>query len=291
MVAEIARGHPVGQVLKESLVGPPNRAEAVLAHSFSFTQMLIRAVEYFVLNFPTPLAILAPVGLWMACKRAELRGLVLFAFGVFIVGFVFAFRYLVPDQFVFYYPCYVLFALFAALGIAAVARTRPAQWTCVALAVLPALVYEVAPSLARQRGISLGLKREIPYRDSFAYFLRPRKNGDIGAERFARAALQTASPDGLLIGDSTVQNAVAYVRDVQGVHPDVTLSFESDVASAPPTIGVTPENIRPFVARGHAYAYTNAAGYLPKWLSASYDLVPVGVAYRIVEKGAGGRKP
>jgi hypothetical protein len=273
--------------LKEALVGPPERAEVVLTHSFSLGHQLLRAAQYFTLNFPTPLALLAPLGLWAAFRRAEFRAIGMFAGGIFVVGFVFAFRYLVPDQFVFYFPCYMTLAFFAALGMATVVRSRAAAVACMVLALLPAGIYEIAPGVAKDRGLSLGLKRQIPYRDSYSYFLRPRKNGEHGAERFAREALATATPNGVLIGDATILNAIIYVRDVQGVCSGVAISATADVRPAAPQLRrLQPETIGPFVSRGMAYSCTNVAEYLPRWLMEVYDLSPVGVVYRILEKGA-----
>ena len=290
VAAKILAGRPVGDTLAEALVGPPERAEIVLTHTFAIGQLVVRAAQYFVLNFPTPLAILAPMGFWAACRHAEHRRMALFAGGIFVVGFVFAFRYRVPDQFVFYYPCYVIFAFFATLAIPSVARSRALQVICLIFALLPAGIYEWAPRLARDRGLSLGLQREIPYREGYSYFLRPRKNGDDGAERFAREALATAAPNGLLIGDSTIMNAVTYVRDVQGVCPNVALSFASDVRPTAPVLrSVRPQTIGPFVWKRTAYACTDAPAYLPRWLPEVYDLSPVGVVYRIEDKGAARR--
>lgn len=283
IVAEIARGRPAGTVLKESLVGPPNRAGVVLTHSFSVPHLISRSIQYFALNFPTPLILLAPVGLWVSVKKRESRFLAAFAAVTFVVGFAFAFRYLVPDQFVFFYPCYVILALFAALGVPIFARSRAGLVACVALALLPAGLYEIAPKIARERGFSLGLQREIPYRDGYSYFLLPRKNGYDGAERFAKEALQTASPDGALLGDSTILNAVAYVRDVQGFGTDVALNA-GDIQPAPPRIRGDDESLRPFIARKAAYQCTNVAAYLSKHFLDKYDLVPAGVIYRIVDK-------
>lgn len=285
IAAKILAGRPIGSTLAEALVGPPNRAEFVLTHSFSVAQQLGRAAQYFALNFPTPLAILAPIGFWAACRHAELRRMALFAGGIFLVGFAFAFRYRVPDQFVFYFPCYVTFAFLAALAIPSVARARALQVICLIFAFLPAGVYEIAPKVARDRGLALGQTRHIHYRDRYSYFLRPRKNGDDGAERFAREALATAAPNGLLIGDSTIMNAVTYVRDVQGVCPGVALSGTADVRPAAPLVRrLRPETIGPFVWQGTAYSCTNARDYLPRWFGEVYDLSPVGVVYRIVAK-------
>ncbi len=290
IVAEIAHGRPAWTVLEESLVGPPNRAEVVLTHTFSVTHMFGRSLLYFAMNFPTPAILLAPIGLWVSFKKTETHLLSAFAAVTFVVGFVFAVRYLVPDQFVFFYPCYVILALFAALGVPVVTRSGAARIACFALALLPAVVYEVAPKIARDRGFSLGLQREIPYRDGYTYFLRPRKNGYDGTERFAKEALQTAAPDGALLGDSTIQNAVTYVRDVQGFCPDVALNA-GDIQPAPPWIAGDDASLRPFIARQAAYQCTNAAAYLSKRFRDQYDLVPAGIVYRIVDKGTAKGNP
>ena len=287
VAAKILAGRPIGSTLTEALVGPPERAEVVLTHSFSLAEQLVKAVQYFTLNFPTPLVILAPIGFWAACRHAALRRMALFAGGIFLVGFVFAFRYRVPDQFVFYFPCYVTFALFAALAIPSVARSRSLQVMCLIFALLPAGVYEIAPKLARDRGLALGQNRHLPYRDPYSFFLRPRKNGDGGAERFAREALATAAPKGLLIGDATILNAIIYVRDVLGVCHGVAVGATADVRPAAPVVRrLRPETIGPFVWQGTAFSCTDAPAYLPPWFGQVYDLSPVGVVYRIVEKGA-----
>ncbi|MCP4644944.1 MAG: hypothetical protein GY851_31170, partial [bacterium] len=214
----------------------------------------VKTALYFAMNFPTPLALLAPIGLWTTWKQPRTRWFAAVTATIFAIGFVFAFRYEVPDQYVFFMPCYVLFTLLVAVAITHVkALSGPRQAVCLVLAVLPIAVYEVAPGLMRRWNISIGVKRHIPFRDSYTYFIRPRKNGEDGADRFAHTVLSQAEPDGLVIADGTIMNAIGYVRDVDGIGRGVTLTAAMDIATAQPTIPLSPQAIQPFVERGVAY--------------------------------------
>jgi len=335
IVTDIAGGQPVLETLKQALVGPPQRADKVLTYSFPFIHQTLRAGQYFVMNFPTPLAIAAPVGAWLAWKEPRIRWFTLVAGSVFVVSFLFAFRYRVPDQYVFFFPCYVLLPLFAAIavptfvkrskspsqncgtGVSPVAypqdcgtgvspvvdHGRDARATgvvgigskrrkviCLMLAFLPVAVYEAAPPLMASRNISVGVKRDIPFRDTYAYFLRPRKNGNDGAARFARIALAQAEPDGLLIADTTIMNVLVYSRDIDGIGRGVSLILGCDITPAPPTVALTPHAVKPFAERGAAYVCSNVAGYVKPWIIEEYDLIPsgepLGVVFRLQDKSA-----
>ena len=104
------------------------------------------------------------------------------------------------------------------------------------LTVLPALVYEGAPSviprissLARITDKALRIERAIPGRDSYTYFLRPRKNGDHSARDFSMAALQLAEPEGLIVADNTTGNPIVYLQQVQQQYTRVYLSKRADL--------------------------------------------------------------
>ncbi len=196
-----------------------------------------------------------------------------------------AFRYLVPDQYVFFMPCYVLFALWVGLGIPShIGLSTMKRTLCLVFAVLPAIVYEFAPELLRNHQISIGVKRHIPYRDSYDYFIRPRKNGEDSASRFAHAALEQAAPDGLLIADSTIKNTLVFLRDVQRARQGVVLTTGGDITPAQPMIPLTPDAIRPFVERGAAYVCSDSKHYVPQWILEQYNLVPVGIVFRLEER-------
>lgn len=279
-------GRPIVDVCREALVGPPRRAKAVLAVSFPFVKQCTSAVLYFLLNFPTPLAALAPVGFLAARRKPSAKWFAWIGGTTFVVGFIFAFRYLVPDQYVFYLPCYVLFALMAGIGVDhLIGKLRKNGWRAVAvsltaLALLPALIYETAPSILRSRGFSIGPTRDLPYRDTYAFFIRPRKNGDDSAERFCREALELAAPDGALIGDSTIRSPLVYVRDVEGVGRGVAIGVPGEAVPAPPVVEAKPEAMLPYVVRGRAFSCSNVT-HLSRWVGETYELEPYGIIYRL----------
>jgi hypothetical protein len=249
--AAIAHGQPALEAFREAFVGSPKRAQHVLRLNFPWVQQLGRAVMYFGMNFPTPLVLLAPVGFWQAWKDRQRRWFVLFASCVFVVNFFFAIRYLVPDQYVFYTPGYVVLALFVGLGVPYVMRPSHLKTIVfILLALLPALAYEVGPPLLRKYHISFGMRREIPFRDNYRYFLRPRKNGDYSAYQYCVAAMDEAGAGNLLIADETIKNSLAYVRDVMGVDPEVILPYGQDCRPGQPAIELSPESVAPFVEQG-----------------------------------------
>ncbi len=287
IAGQIAGGESILATLKQALVGPPNRANVVLRTSFPIGRQALKTAQYFALNFPTPLALLAPLGLWAAWKQPRTRWFAAFGGAVFAIAFLFALRYLVPDQFVFFTPCYALFAAFVAIGAAwFVGRSDGRRLACVLLALTPVAVYEATPPLMKRFHIAGPFQRHIPLRDSYTYFLRPRKNGETSAARFARAALRRAAPDGLLIADTTIMNTLAYVRDIEGIERNVTLHFGGDVTPAPPAVELNADEVRPFAVRGRAFACTDAPRYLRPWIPEAYELVPDGNLFRLVPKAA-----
>ncbi|MFQ5430723.1 MAG: protein O-mannosyl-transferase family [Phycisphaerae bacterium] len=283
IAAEIAGGRPVLDTLHSALFGDAF-AGHVMNASVSLPRQAARAGEFFGLNFPTPLILLAPLGLRRGWKEAGTRWFVAVGGALFAIAFIFAFRYPVPDQYVFFFPCYVLLACFVALAVRSCASaTRAKRARLVARAIQPAGGYEVAPSILKQWRVSFGADTRVPYRDNYTYFLRPRQNGYVGAARFAREALQRATPDGLLVADSTIMNVLVYVRDVEGLGRGVTLTRTADVAPAEPAIEPTLEAVLPFVRRGAAFACREASGPLPPWMTKRLRFIPDGVLFRLEE--------
>lgn len=285
MLNQILEGQPWTAVLRSAFFGNVIIQDKVLNTQVDWPRQGLRAIEYFVLNFPTPLIIAAAVGIVTIWRRTELRWLALVATTAFCINFVFAFRYRVPDQYVFFFTCYLIVPLCTAIALGDWLRLRPKlRGLLLAAALLPIGVYEVLPAFVRSSGISLGVGRDIPHRDTVTFFLRPRKNGDNGAERFAREALQTAAPDGLLIADSAIRNPLIYVRDVLGVEPGVHMEVSADLRQTGPSMKVTPESLRELARQGRAYSCEHEPAYLSDWIDRDYTLMPVGVVNRLVPK-------
>lgn len=184
IVENILGGQGVIDALKEALVGPPERAGKVLDTSFSIMRQASRSATYFAMNFPTPIVLLAIVGLWNAFRDRARRGFAWVLAGIFIINFVFAFRYTVPDQFVFFTPDYVIVAVLIGIGAGDLIRrmrrgvgtqgiSRLATLALVLATLMPIAVYAAAPTLMRKINFSIGAKRDIPFRDSLGYFIQP----------------------------------------------------------------------------------------------------------------------
>ena len=121
---------------------------------------------------------------------------------------IFFLRYSVPDQFTFILPSLVLFSLGMAVGMDVLARKSTAWRNAVVAAclfsmVLMPLTYAVLPSALQALNLTVARERVLPFRDEMRYWIVPWKHTEKSAERFARAALNEAAPDGIIVCDST----------------------------------------------------------------------------------------
>ena len=133
---------------------------------------------FILLNFPTPNLLFGAVGIFGLWRLAPRAG-----FGVVVVSllalfFVFAFRYTIVDRYAFFIPFYVMFSIMLGLGAHLVMEKKQCRKLAVLvllLALLPVPAYAIAPAAAQKFYPQLGVKRQIPYRNNYAYFLRPGK--------------------------------------------------------------------------------------------------------------------
>ena len=243
IVAQITSGAGLADTIRSALFGL--RWQDHAAGRMPDLAAWAKCLGFFLLNFPTPLLLLGPVGLYLGLRNSHAHAPVVVWLGTCAVAFVFALRYQVPDQYVFFYPCYVFTAVFIGIGAGRIANTRSSAASLIAkifillLALLPALVYEVAPSAIQKipRLVSitdkaLRIERAIPGRDPYTYFLRPRKNGDNSARDFSLGALQLAQPEGLIVADNTTANPIIYLQQVQSQYTGVYLNKGADLQAA-----------------------------------------------------------
>jgi hypothetical protein len=263
---------------------------------------LIRSAEYLLLNFPTPIGLLAVAGLITAKQRDTLptamRRLLI---GMLIAFGLFAVRYNVPDWLVFFWPFYIVLSIFIGLGATWFLLGARRWWVpvtlCVALA--PAAVYALLPGVARNWQVSLGIGRSVPYRDGYRYFLQPWKTGYRGARRFGVEAIEAVGPDGVLIADSTILPVLKYLQEVNGIGGDVTVQgFADHCFYGPATID--DQTIESALRSGRVVGVcSDHPTYVPRWLSetargepgARFILRRVGVIYQVTLKGGGSVRP
>lgn len=141
-----------------------------------------------------------------------------------VIFLVFAMRYDVPDQFVFFYPCYPLIAILAGLGLDNLlrpARDVPAMGTsrrgrllallAIASVAVTPLLYYGAYAIVRERGWLSGLAARKPYRDGLAMYLLPWNHTKLHARMLNDTIVQVGGPHPLILcADPMVEFALLY---------------------------------------------------------------------------------
>jgi hypothetical protein len=253
----------------------------------------LRVAAYLLWNFPTPLVLLAPWG-WVALRRSSTGEQRTVASGVWLYLTVaaamytlFGARYKVSDQYTFLVHAYLFLATFTALGVERWCARFPSKRTdvlAILLSVLAPTLYVVAPKVARRvdRSQAWLPAREIPYRDPYAWFLRPWRAGDDGAEQFAHEVLKTLPPDAVFFADSTSRRPIDYVQAADGLRHDVQIigsKWRPREERAP----IDPASLDSYAARGVLYCLSNEPGYMLSVLrDPRYRMEPEGSVSRVV---------
>ncbi len=276
----LSQGEDVKQVFHSALFGM-RYASNVLNISIG-TRQLINSVLYMGMNFPTPLALLAIVGLrtiWQRPRRLDLTTCA----GLWLVHMVFAIRYDVPDQYTFFIPGIVLTALLIGLGaerfVAAGATRRGYLLLCAA--ILPVAIYVALPNMVRASGKSLGTQRDIPFRDTYDYFLHPWKTWENGPRRFASHLNDLLPANAVLFADGTTVRPLQYLRLSESWRPDVLLyppiDNDEDVDDRFGQHAMTVA-----ISESRVYVVTPQAPYCPEWLAEGYQFEKAGMIYRVI---------
>lgn len=223
------------------------------------------------LSLGAPLALLGLVVLW----RRD-RPLCLALAGTMALVLVYAANYSIFDIYAYLLPVYLLGAVLAAVG-AEVALRRGGP-------LVERLAGAKASLVRPGRGVALvavlllcgpawlfgGSRGSVDVSD------------DYSAEDFARAALQVAAPDSLIIGDWYSISPLGYLRHVEGLRPDLTLS-PAFSAGSPAALrrALDPARLRRFPA---VYAVEQQT-FKQRGLQQRYPSDPVGPLTRLYVRG------
>lgn len=144
--------------------------------------------------------------------------------------------YTVPDQFAFFLPSFLVFAVPIAFGLKQIiCRCQSRRWIILLVfgGLVPATTvtaYHFLPELARGVGIDeprLGISQLGDVRDGLRFYLDPNKRGDFSASRYGQQTLSTLPPDALVIAqyyaDPDTYIVLRYFQGVEGLRPDVTI--------------------------------------------------------------------
>jgi len=242
---------------------------------------------YIIYNFPNLVLPLSAVGLWRLRRRVGTFLAVAMAY-ITAIHFVFAVRYTVPDQFMFFVPFYLMVAMLAGLGLAHLCEGR-LKWlkvAAIASLLLGPIAYAVAPVAARAMKLPLpGSRRTLPFRDHARYWLTPWKHNENSAGQFARTALgQLEGRGGLTIifTDSTTYWPLHWVAEVEGAGPKLRLVDGTDTDLLK-DVTADPAGFLRRIERGGntVYVVSNVPGYCPEPLLPYVDDKPTGVLYRV----------
>lgn len=218
---------------------------------------VVMGLGYVVYNFPN---LALPLAAWGVVRRPRQLGGAMYALLLYAAGvyFLFAVRYTVPDQFMFFPPFYATTAVWAGIGAAGLPTTRPARALAgVGLASLAwtVAIYAAAPAIWGTLDLPLPGRKDLP-RDPAVYWLQPWKADEDSAGQFARAALSGVPSGAVIVTDSTVRPPLEWVRHLEGLGQDVTLLKlgQADREVVPPG---TPD----------VFVTSDRPNYHPAWLT------------------------
>jgi hypothetical protein len=159
------------------------------------------------LSFLNVLLPLAVVG-WLRLAGSVGKPVAIALYCVTALEFLFWVRYPVPDQFTFILPTLIMVAVAAAVGLR-ILCARPSPWRKVAIVgsvisiIGMPVIYGLLPDILSWWGSPVQRIRSLPFRDEIRYWVIPWKHHEHSARQFAEAALNEASPDGIILADET----------------------------------------------------------------------------------------
>ncbi|MHC5076640.1 MAG: protein O-mannosyl-transferase family [Planctomycetota bacterium] len=257
---------------------------SVLNSSVSI-KMVLENMIFIILNFPTPNIILFFVGLSTLRKLSPKPAYAYIIIALLISHFIFAFRYPVPDRYVFFLPFYCLSAILIALGANSLLNRFMRKKTLITLLVLTLLpfpVYYFTPNIAKKVYKPLGQRRHRPYRDEYVYFLQPWKTGYRGAERFANETLDTIEKNSIIYADSTTVHALLYIQQVYEKREDVRIISDHDKSLNAPDLNR--ENLDIITKDTQLYVVSPIPGYCPDYILEHFEFIKKGIIYKAFNK-------
>jgi len=290
---EYAATHDAAATMQSALVG---RWAGAVFNLQGLPRLAWRSALMFVLNFPTPVILLAAWGLWRSRRLWPGSPVAALLLAALILYTLFAVRYRVPNQNFFFTPVYLLAAVYVGIGVGAAKWTRrlPALVGLLALMAAVAPTYVLMMRVARAKAFPLRAGRrmhEVPYRDAYRYYLLPWQQAQTGPRRFVEEAFGRLPERAVLLADSTTAPPLVYAQEVEGRRPDVLLA----------TMGTRPAYLSAeasaqywrsgrslldeFADDGRrVFVVSDQPGYMPKWMAEHTRREPFGPVYEVLPK-------
>ena len=242
---------------------------------------VVMGLGYIGLNFPNLALPLLIAGVWWMSRNLARPLLVAFGY-LFVIYLLFAIRYTVADQFMFFLPFYVLVAVGAGVGwnfLRGFGRLKVVAWIAIAMVLCNPVIYGLAPGVWTKAGLPTPGRSDLAFRDSARYWLTPWKHNEDSAQKFAAAAISEVPEGSVIIADSTSLYPLVWVKEVESLGEEVRLlSFEEAGVSS---VMVSGPNV---------FVVSNRPGYYPAWLDGRADIKKLRqgqLLYNVIIKPAG----
>ncbi len=247
--------------------------------------------------------VLGGLGMWKAFadKNRSFQKIVPF----FIVFVMFGIFYRVTDQFTFFIPSYIFWALLMGIGLDYALSLLPGKVRFLPPILLGSVLlatpffYTALPALAEKNGLddaSIGIPAiGVGVRNGLAYYLNPNKRGDDSAFKFGSQAISQVAPNSLVIAewytDTDEYFILRYFTKIDRLRPDVNVvgwptedpfSFDSRL---PLDLIETS-----FPARPVYLASLSEKFYAASQILEAYCVTPENDLYRIYQKGSSARE-
>ena len=188
----------------------------------SLWPLVKNSILFFVLNFPTPLVILAVGGICLSFKKLdkEMSWLLIISM---ILYCLFAIRYDVPNQNNFFLPMYMFVSIYIGLGFSFVfskGKKVPIIVAAGLLLLIPPSYIAIAKT-ARAIKFNHGASYKIPYRDVYEYYLLPWKYNQTGPRQLLDEVFEALPENAVLLVDSTPYSVFQYGQKVENLREDV----------------------------------------------------------------------
>lgn len=231
------------------------------------------------LNFPNLALPLAAGGLWVSWKRLP-RALAAGFTVLTVVYFLFAVRYEVADQFMFFLPFYAMVAVLAGVALGEFCPAGRRGWLIAVAtvgAVLTPALLAIAPWACERFHVQPPGRDDLAYRDTARYWLHPWKGGEDSAERYGREAILEAPAGAVILVDSTIWPPLRWMQRVEGLGADVTLVLRTlEIPGGLPGLDDV------FVAATRRNSYPRGLEKLAEFRKDT----PESLLYRVVWRGA-----
>jgi len=280
----IDSGNIIG-ALSSALFG--NRWKGEVLNAAISGQLVKENLLLWVLNFPTPNAVLAFIGTIAVTKAARRDAFGWLVLAMVVLFLVFAFRYTVPDRYAFFIPFYCMVSILIGCGAHRVLSQARGGFLAVAMmacVLLPVGVYAAAPRATRQAGLDIRTRGDVPYRDDLRFFLTPWKTGYAGAGRFAVEALTAVGPGAVIYADLTTVGPLLVTQQAAAFRSDVAIVSPAIHSPGAPLFNA--QSLPGLLQAGPVYVVSRNPGYCPAFVREGYDLVQAGLLWQVRIRGS-----